>query len=89
MNPDTEPVQTGPTMDNLRTEAMFRSKNITQYTELIYWMLRALKEQGDIKESTLSAINLHLRAIKSNISELESEIYYFINSNKNKGANNG
>ncbi len=91
MTPDTEPavqteptVQTGPTINNLRTEAMFRSKNIHQYVEIVYWMLRALKEQGEIKDSTLSAINLHLHAIKTNISEWESGIYEFINKTTKK-----
>lgn len=80
MTPDTEPaVQTEPTINNLRTEAMFRSKNILQYVEIVYWMLRVLREQGEIKDSTLSAINLHLHAIKTNISEWESGIYEFIN----------
>ena len=90
MNPDTEPAtaQKEPSINNLKMETIFRSKNIHQYAEIVYWMIRALKEQGDIKDSTLSAINLHLHAIKTNISELESEIYYFINSNKNKGVNN-
>lgn len=94
MNPDTEQpttVQTGPTINNLRTEAMFRSKNITQYTEIVYWMLRTLADQGTITPQTLSAINLQLHAIKSNISELESGIYDFINHQreKQKGKNNG
>lgn len=85
MTPDTEPiVQTVPTIDNLRTEAMFRSKNILQYAEIVYWMLRALKEQGEIKDSTLSVINLHLHAIKTNIAEWESGIYEFINKTTKK-----
>lgn len=85
MSKELEPtVQTGPTINNLRTETMFRSKNIHQYAELIYWMLRALKEQGDIKDSTLSAINLHLHAIKTNTSEWESGIYEFINKTTKK-----
>ena len=85
MNPDTEPiVQTVPTVQNLRIETIFRSKNITQYVEIIYWMLRALKEQGDIRDSTLSAINLHLHAIKTNTSEWESGIYEFINKTTKK-----
>lgn len=85
MTPDTEPiVQTVPTIDNLRTEAMFRSKNILQYVEIVYWMLRTLREQGEIKDSTLSAINLHLHAIKSNIAEWESGIYEFINKTTKK-----
>lgn len=92
MTPDTEPaVQTGPTINNLRTEAMVRSKNITQYTEIVYWMLRTLADQGTITPQTLSAINLQLHAIKANISELESGIYDFINHQreKQKGKNNG
>lgn len=85
MNPDTEPiVQTGPTINNLRTETIFRSKNIHQYTEIVYWMLRALKEQGDIKDSTLAVIKLHLDAIRNNMNELESEIYEFINKTTKK-----
>ena len=86
MNPDTEPatVKTGPTINNLRTEAMFRSKNITQYTEIVYWMLRTLADQGTITPQTLSAINLHLHAIKTNISEWESGIYEFINKTTKK-----
>lgn len=93
MNPDTEPatVQTGPTINNLLTEAMFRSKNINQYAEIVYWMLRTLSDQGIITSQTLSAINLQLNAIKANISELESGIYDFINHQreKQKGKNNG
>lgn len=85
MNPDTEPiVQTGPTINNLRTETIFRSKNIHQYAEIVYWMLRALKEQGDIKDKTLAAIKLHLDAIRNNMNELESEIYEFINKTTKK-----
>lgn len=85
MNPDTEPiVQTGPTINNLRTETIFRSKNIHQYAEIVYWMLRALKEQGDIKDSTLAAIKLHLDAIRKNTSEWESGIYEFINATTKK-----
>lgn len=85
MTPDTEPiVQTVPTIDNLRTETMFRSKNILQYAEIVYWMLRALKEQGDIKDSTLAAIKLHLDAIRSNTSNWESGIYEFINKTTKK-----
>lgn len=85
MNPDTEPiVQTGPTIQNLRTETIFRSKNIHQYAEIVYWMLRALKEQGDIKDTTLAAIKLHIDAIRNNASELESGIYEFINKTTKK-----
>lgn len=85
MNPDIEPiVQTGPTIQNLRTETIFRSKNIHQYAEIVYWMLRALKEQGDIKDTTLAAIKLHLDAIRSNISNWESGIYEFINKTTKK-----
>ena len=89
MNPDTEPaLETGPTINNMRTEAMFRSKNINQYAEIVYWMLRTLADQGTITPQTLSAINLQLHAIKANISELESGIYDFINKQKEKGQNN-
>lgn len=85
MNPDTEPiVQTGPTINNLRTETIFRSKNIHQYAEIVYWMLRVLKEQGDIKDTTLAAIKLHLDAIRNNASEWESGIYEFINKRTKK-----
>lgn len=85
MNPDTEPiVQIGPTINSLRTETIFRSKNIHQYAEIVYWMLRVLKEQGDIKDSTLAAIKLHLDAIRNNINELKSEIYEFINKTTKK-----
>ncbi len=85
MTPDTEPaVKTEPTINDLRTETMFRSKNILQYVEIVYWMLRTLKEQGEIKDSTLSAINLHLHAIKSNIAEWESGTYEFINKTTKK-----
>ena len=85
MNPDTEPiVQIGPTINSLRTETIFRSKNIHQYAELVYWMLRVLKEQGDIKDSTLAAIKLHLDAIRKNTSEWESGIYEFINARTKK-----
>ena len=85
MNPDTEPiVQTGPTINNLRTETIFRSKNIHQYAEIVYWMLRTLADQGTITLQTLSAINLHLHAIKTNISEWESGIYEFINKTTKK-----
>lgn len=85
MTPDTEPaVKTEPTINDLRTETMFRSKNILQYVEIVYWMLRTLREQDDITDSTLSAINLHLHAIKSNIAEWESGIYEFINKTTKK-----
>lgn len=85
MTPDTEPaVKTEPTINDLRTETMFRSKNIHQYAEIIYWMLRALKEQGDIKDTTLAAIKLHLDAIRNNASEWESGIYEFINKTTKK-----
>ena len=85
MNPDTEPiVQTEPTIQNLRTETIVRSKNIHQYAEIVYWMLRVLKEQGDIKDTTLAAIKLHLDAIRNNASEWESEIYYYINETTKK-----
>lgn len=73
---------------NLKTETMFRSKNIHQYAEIIYWMLRALKEQGDIKDSTLAAIKLHLDVIRSNMSYLESNIYEFINITTKKEQKN-
>lgn len=82
---NTEPiVQTGPTINNLRTETIFRSKNIHQYAEIIYWMLRALKEQGDIKDTTLAAIKLHIDAIRNNMNEFESGIYEFINARTKK-----
>lgn len=85
MNQKTEPiVQTGPTINNLRTETIFRSKNIHQYAEIIYWMLRALKEQGDIKDTTLAAIKLHIDAIRNNMNEFESGIYEFINKTTKK-----
>ena len=83
---NTEPVLTQPMspFTELRTETIFRSKNIHQYAEIIYWMLRALKEQGDIKDSTLAAIKLHLDAIRSNTSNWESGIYEFINKTTKK-----
>ena len=90
MTPDTEQiVQTEPTINDLRTETMFRSKNIHQYAEIIYWMLRALKEQGDITDSTLAAIKLHIDSIRSNTSNLESGIYEFINKTTKKEQKNG
>lgn len=83
---NTEPMLVQPMspITDLKTETMFRSKNIHQYAELIYWMLRALKEQGDIKDSTLAAIKLHLDAIRSNTSNWESGIYEFINKTTKK-----
>lgn len=85
MTPDTEPaVKTEPTINDLRTETMFRSKNILQYVEIVYWMLRALKEQGDIKDSTLAAIKLHIDAIRNNMNKFESRIYEFINTRTKK-----
>lgn len=86
MSKDTEPVLTQPLspITDLRTETIFRSKNIHQYAELVYWMLRALKEQGDITDSTLAAIKLHLDAIRKNTSEWESGIYEFINKTTKK-----
>lgn len=84
--PTLEPVMSPIT--ELRTETVFRAKNIHQYVEIIYWMLRVLREQDDIKDSTLAAIKLHLDAIKSNTSNLESEIYEFINKTTKKEQKN-
>lgn len=83
---NTEPMLVQPMspITDLKTETMFRSKNIHQYAELVYWMLRALKEQGDITDSTLAAIKLHLDAIRSDTSNLESGIYEFINKTTKK-----
>lgn len=83
---NTEPVLTQPMspFTELRTETIFRSKNIHQYAELVYWMLRALKEQGDIKDTTLAVIKLHLDAIRNNMNEFESGIYEFINKTTKK-----
>lgn len=83
---NTEPMltQAMSPITELRTETMFRSKNIHQYVEIVYWMLRALKEQGDIKDTTLAATKLHLDAIRNNMNELESEIYKFINKTTKK-----
>lgn len=84
-----EPALTQPMslIANLKMDTVFRSKNIHQYAELIYWMLRALKEQGDIKDTTLAAIKLHLDAIRNNMNELESEIYEFINKTTKRTKN--
>lgn len=87
---NTEPVLTQAIspITELRTETMFRSKNIHQYAEIVYWMLRALKEQGDIKDSTLAAIKMHLDIIRSNTSNWESGIYEFINKTTKKEQKN-
>lgn len=67
---------------NPETDTIWYAKNIREYTDTIYWMLRTLKEQGIIKESTLAAINMHLRAIKDNAENIEIETRKQLTENK-------
>lgn len=75
MTPDTEPSteQEPMTDEQLAACVTWHVKNIREYADTTYWMLRTLKEQGTIWESTLAAINLQIGAIKKNASDLEIE----------------
>ena len=79
MNPETDHKMT---TDGLNTQTTWFVKNIREYADTIYWMLRTLKDQGIIKESTLAAINMHLRAIKDNAGNIEIETRKSTTQNK-------
>lgn len=67
---------------NPETDTIWYAKNIREYADTIYWMLRTLKEQSIIKESTLATINMHLRAIKDNAENIEIETRKSTTQNK-------
>lgn len=79
MNPETDHKMT---IDESTSNTIWYAKNIREYADTIYWMLRTLKEQGIIKESTLATINMHLRAIKDNAGNIEIETRKSTTQNK-------
>lgn len=79
MNPETDHKMT---TDGLNTQTTWFVKNIREYADTIYWMLRTLKDQSIIKESTLASINMHINAIKRNAESIEDTTREFTTQNK-------